>query len=104
VPYRIDMSVEAELDLRSLRVTEQRRIRVALTQYLAHEPTLASNARKALDPNRLNLAWELRLGPLRVFYDIDDEAKIVRVERVGYKRGNDLYVRGRLVDLRSQSS
>jgi mRNA-degrading endonuclease RelE of RelBE toxin-antitoxin system len=104
VSYRIDVSVEAELDLRSLRATEQRRIRVALTRYLTHEPTLASNARKALDPNRLNLAWELRLGPLRVFYDVDDVAKFVRVERVGYKRGNELYVRGQMVDLRGQSS
>jgi mRNA-degrading endonuclease RelE of RelBE toxin-antitoxin system len=103
VPYRIYVSVEAELDLRYLRVTEQRRIRVALAQHLAHEPTLVSNARKRLDPNPLNLVWELRLGPLRVFYEVDDAAQLVRVERVDYKRGNDRYVRGQIVDLRGQT-
>jgi mRNA-degrading endonuclease RelE of RelBE toxin-antitoxin system len=101
VAYRVDVSVEAELDLRFLRASEQSRIRVALPQYLAFEPSVPSNARKALDPNPLGVGWELRLGSLRAFYDVDDGDEVVRVERIGYKRGNDLYVRGRLVDLRS---
>jgi hypothetical protein len=67
VAYRIEVSGEADLDLRSLRVVEQRRVRAALTQYLALEPGAASNARKVLDQNPLDVTWELRLGPLRVF-------------------------------------
>ncbi|HEV8637812.1 MAG TPA: hypothetical protein VG370_26640 [Chloroflexota bacterium] len=100
--YRIEVSGEAEVDLRSLRATEQRRVRAALPQYLTNEITAPSNARKALASNPFGVAWELRLGPLRAFYDVDDAAQVVRVERVGYKRGNDLYVRGRRVDLRSE--
>jgi mRNA-degrading endonuclease RelE of RelBE toxin-antitoxin system len=94
VAHRIDVSGEAELDLRSFRTVEQRRVRAALPQYLAQEPAAPSNARKPLDPNPLGVTWELRLGPLRVFYDVDEAAQVVRVERVGCKRGNDLYVCG----------
>jgi hypothetical protein len=92
----------SEVDLRALRTVEQRRVRAALPQYLAREPGAPCNARKQLDPNPLGVTWELRLGPLRVFYDVDEAAQVLRVERAGYKRGSDLCVRKRRVNLRSE--
>src|SRR5262245_13510486 len=80
--YRIDMSRGAEQDLRSLRVVEQRRVRAALPQYLAKEPAAESNARKRLAANPFGVAWELRLGSLRAFYDVDEPLQVVRVERI----------------------
>lgn len=37
--------------------------------------------------------WELRIGPLRVDYDVADEPKpVVRILAVGVKRGNAVII------------
>jgi len=42
--------------------------------------------------------WELRAGKFRVLYNVDEEAELVRVEAVGFKIRNLLFVRGRRRD------
>jgi mRNA-degrading endonuclease RelE of RelBE toxin-antitoxin system len=100
VPYRIEVSPNAELDMQSLRKREQQTVRPALPQYLAHEPGARSTKRRPLDPNPFGAPWELRLGDLRVLYAIDEPAQVVRVLRVGRKEGNRLYLRGVPVETR----
>jgi mRNA-degrading endonuclease RelE of RelBE toxin-antitoxin system len=100
VAYHIEVSPEADLDLRSLRRSDETTARRSLPRYLASEPARPSSARKRLDPNPLGVAWELRLGDLRVFYDIDEQAQVVRVVNAGRKTGNDLYIRGVKVEMR----
>lgn len=39
--------------------------------------------------------WELRIGKYRVFYNVEIEVKIVSIEVVGLKVGNQLFVRGK---------
>jgi len=39
--------------------------------------------------------WELRLGDFRVLYDVDESVRIVEIQRVGEKRGNRFFFRGR---------
>jgi mRNA-degrading endonuclease RelE of RelBE toxin-antitoxin system len=94
VPYRIEVTTEAELDLRSLRKNEQQRVRAALPPYLAGEPAAPSQARKPLDPNPFGAGWQLRLGDLRVLYAIDEPAATVWVLRVGRKVRERIYPRG----------
>jgi mRNA-degrading endonuclease RelE of RelBE toxin-antitoxin system len=53
-----------------------------------------------MDPNPYGAPWELRLDNVRVLYDIDKEARVVRILRVGEKRGNEFYVRGQKVEMR----
>jgi mRNA-degrading endonuclease RelE of RelBE toxin-antitoxin system len=36
--------------------------------------------------------WELRIDRFRVFYDVEAERKRVRIEAVGHKRGNKLFI------------
>jgi hypothetical protein len=96
------VSSAAEADLDHLSRRDETILRSALPRFLSQDPAVPSNARKALDPNPLGVAWELRVGPMRAFYDVDVAAQTVRIERVGIKRGNELYVRGRRVDLRSE--
>jgi hypothetical protein len=43
-------------------------------------------------PNRL-AEWELRVERFRVFYDIDEVEAMVRIQAIGHKRGNRLYLR-----------
>ena len=37
---------------------------------------------------------ELRIDRFRVFFDIDEGNAVVKIEAIGDKRGNRLYVRG----------
>jgi mRNA-degrading endonuclease RelE of RelBE toxin-antitoxin system len=43
--------------------------------------------------------WELRIGIFRVFYDVDEENDLVKIEAVGYKQGNTLFVHGEEYEL-----
>jgi len=44
-------------------------------------------------PNPL-ASWELRIGNLRVYYDVTEEPQTVAVVAVGIKRGNLLFIGG----------
>ncbi len=43
--------------------------------------------------------WELRIGKYRVFYNVENDVQIVSIEVVGFKRGNQLFVRSKRRDL-----
>ncbi|WP_374883042.1 type II toxin-antitoxin system RelE/ParE family toxin [Microseira sp. BLCC-F43] len=43
--------------------------------------------------------WELRTGKYRVFYNVENNVQIVSIEVVGFKIGNQLFVRGKQRDL-----
>ncbi len=75
-------------------------VRASIPRYLAHEPTAPSNKRKELARNLLGAAWELRLGELRVYYDVDVVSQRVRVLRIGRKLRERVFIRGEATDLR----
>ncbi len=59
---------------------------------LAHQPTLPTRKRKLLRPNPI-APWELRLGDIRVFYEVREEPEPeVIVKAVGIKRHNELWI------------
>jgi len=60
---------------------------------LKHEPGRETRNNKRLRPNRL-AERELRIDRFRVFYDIDEASALVRIEAIGHKRRNVLYVGG----------
>ena len=57
---------------------------------LKHEPERETRNNKVL---RL-AERELRIDRFRVFYDIDERKAVVKIQAIGHKRGNRLYVRG----------
>jgi len=65
---------------------------------LRHESLVETRHRKPLRPNNLS-AWELRVGDFRVFYDAEEDEKVVLIKAVGYKKHNVLYIRGRRFEL-----
>jgi mRNA-degrading endonuclease RelE of RelBE toxin-antitoxin system len=65
---------------------------------LPHQATEPSRNRKRLRPSRL-AEWELRIGDFRVFYDVDLDESLVRIEAIGYKDGSVLFVHGEEYEL-----
>ena len=96
--FRLEFTPEALEDLRLLRAYDQRRVLDAIQAQLRYQPEQETRNRKRLRPNKL-AEWELRIGTFRVFYDIDVEGEFVKIEAVGYKQGNTLFVHGEEFEL-----
>ncbi len=95
--YEILLTPNAEIDLETFAVYEQRVIVDAMEAHLAAEPFRETKRRKQLRSNPL-APWELRVGNYRVFYTVDTPWT-VKVLAIGVKRHNDLYIRGMRVEL-----
>lgn len=91
--FRLEFTPEALEDLRLLRTYDQRRVIESVEEQLRHQPMQETRNRKRLRPNEL-AEWELRVATFRVFYDVDEESDLVKVEAVGYKQGNVLFIHG----------
>jgi hypothetical protein len=79
---------------------EQVRLINAMAARLPYQPTIAQGSVKVLrQPNALAVSYELRVQPWRVFYNVDDNVREVRVEAVGYKVREKLLVEGKEVEL-----
>jgi mRNA-degrading endonuclease RelE of RelBE toxin-antitoxin system len=65
---------------------------------LLYQPDVETKNRKLLRESTM-ADWELRVGRYRVFYDIDEDAHVVRIIAVGYKEHNDLYIEGEKFEL-----
>jgi mRNA-degrading endonuclease RelE of RelBE toxin-antitoxin system len=88
--YEICFRGHSSEELRSLRVFEQRQIVAEIEEQLRHEPTGQTRNRKCL----LGLTpsfehrppvWELRIGDIRVFYDVDQETLEVSIRAIRRK-------------------
>lgn len=67
--------------------------------WVLHEPLVETKNRKPLRPNPI-APWELRVGQLRVFYEVaSGEPGVVRVLAVGKKEGNILRVADQEIEL-----
>lgn len=91
--FRITITHDAESQLRFLSVREQRTIEAAVAARLRDQPTITTRAIKRLRPNPL-AEFEMRVGGLRVLYNVDMENGEVVVLVVGRKVGNTLIVGG----------
>jgi mRNA-degrading endonuclease RelE of RelBE toxin-antitoxin system len=92
--YRIDYSPDAVDHLRALLVREQRNLVDAVDEQLADQPTVETRNRKPMRPNPI-APWELRLGHLRVYYEVQEEPDpVVRVLAVGVKDRNVVRIAG----------
>lgn len=96
--YEIEYIPEAIDDLKLFRKYEQQSIFDQIDEQLLYEPTIETRNRKKLRPNFL-AEYELRVGSFRVFYDVDEAVKIVKIEAIGYKEGSRLFVHGKEYEL-----
>lgn len=65
---------------------------------LGSEPTKETRNLKLLRPTPL-AKFELRIGALRVFFEVDDENRRVLVLAIGRKEGNRLWIDGKEVSM-----
>ncbi len=68
-------------------------------EQLMYQPTVETKNRKPMRPNPL-APWELRIGDLRVYYDVEDEPEpVVYINAVGVKERNQVRIAGEVYDL-----
>jgi mRNA-degrading endonuclease RelE of RelBE toxin-antitoxin system len=88
LPYRIEYSPDVEDHLGSLTARQRKTVLDAVDRHLAHEPTVETRNRKPMRPNPV-APWELRIGSLPVYYDVEDSPeRKVAVRAIGIKEGN----------------
>lgn len=93
MPYRITITEVAEAQLWELSVRQQRILRSAIVTRLVDAPTTPTRAIKILRPNPF-AQFELRVGDLRVLYNVEEATSEVVLLIVGRKVGNKLIVAG----------
>lgn len=96
--FHIEFTLEAVEDLKLLRRFDQEQIIAAIEAQLPYQATEETRNRKRLRPNRL-AEWELRVGDHRVFYDVDAQSAVVKIEAIGYKLRSELFIHGEAYEL-----
>jgi mRNA-degrading endonuclease RelE of RelBE toxin-antitoxin system len=99
VAYRIEYDPGAEDHLARLSARDVATVLDVVGRQLSHQPTSPTRNRKRMRPNAF-APWELRIGALRVYYDvIENPEKLVTVRVVGVKDRSRLTIGGEEIDL-----
>jgi mRNA-degrading endonuclease RelE of RelBE toxin-antitoxin system len=97
--YRIEYSPDVEDHLGSLTARQQRIVLDSVDEQLVFQPTVETRNRKPMRPNPL-APWELRIGNLRVYYDVQLEPEaVVFIRAVGIKQRNRVRIGSEVIDL-----
>lgn len=92
MPYHIEYAPDAEEHLRVLTAQQQAIVLDTVDRQLIHQPTVETRNRKPMRPNPI-APWELRIGNLRVYYDVDEEPeRVVYIRAVGVKERNSVVI------------
>src|SRR2546423_14392425 len=92
--FEIKFTDQAIADLKLLKKAERRSIMSELEAKLIKEPAVETRNLKKLRPNQL-AEWELRIGDFRIFYDVDQDNSLIKIQTVGYKEGSRLIIQGK---------
>jgi mRNA-degrading endonuclease RelE of RelBE toxin-antitoxin system len=88
-----------EQHLRALTTKQQSIILDGVDTQLRYQPALETRNRKPMRPNPI-APWELRLGNLRVYYEVEKEPEaVVRVLAAGIKERARLRIGREVIDL-----
>jgi mRNA-degrading endonuclease RelE of RelBE toxin-antitoxin system len=88
--YEIVVHELAVEELESLRAFDQRRILGEIREHLSHQPSVPTRRRKCLIDLLPSFkhelpVWELRVGPFRVFYDVQENERRVHIRAIRRK-------------------
>jgi mRNA-degrading endonuclease RelE of RelBE toxin-antitoxin system len=98
LPYRIDYSPAAVEHLRALGAGQQRIVLDSVDEQLRYQPGLETRNRKPMRPNPV-APWELRIGVLRVYYEVEAADAAVRILAVGVKERDVVRIGGEVMKL-----
>lgn len=97
--YIIEYSPEAEEHLQWLTVRQQKIVLDTVDRQLVNQPNVETRNRKPMRPTPV-APWELRIGNLRVYYEVnDDPDPTVIVLAVGIKDRDRVRIGGEIVKL-----
>jgi len=90
MPFEISLIAEAAGDLRRLSANERAKVRDAIEVHLRHEPTKVSKSRIKRLRELTHPQYRLKVGDLRVFYDVKGEE--VQVLAIVAKADSDAWL------------
>ena len=97
--YRIECSPAAGEHPRVLTARQRAIVFDAVDEQLGNQPAVETRNRKPMRPNPV-APWELRIGDLRVYYDIQEEPEPrVNIVAVGIKVRNRVLIGGEEIEL-----
>ena len=97
--FEIEFAADVRQHLEELSARERSTALQALERQLLHEPLIETRNRKPLRPNPV-APWELRVGNLRIFYEVvPGDPGVVRIVAVGKKKGNVVRIGGKEIRL-----
>ena len=88
--FELRYAEDSEAELKALRKFDRQTVIQSIEEQLPHQPDKETRNRKRLIGLKppwsvVGETWELRIGELRVFYDIDKVQKIVAIRAVRKK-------------------
>jgi mRNA-degrading endonuclease RelE of RelBE toxin-antitoxin system len=89
---------DAREHLASLTAAQRSQVFDRVDEQLKQQPHVPTRNRKLLKPNP-NAMWELRIGELRVFYDLFETDSRVEIVAVGVKKHGILTIAGEEVQI-----
>jgi mRNA-degrading endonuclease RelE of RelBE toxin-antitoxin system len=99
VAYEVKFADDVKGHLNALTIPERKAALDAIELQLPYEPLVETRNRKPLRPNPI-APWELRIGKLRVFYEVvPGEPGLVKILGVGKKERSILRMAGREITL-----
>lgn len=99
LPYHIEYSPDAEDHLRTLTARQRAVVLDSVDGQLVYQPTVETRNRKPMRPNPL-APWELRIGNLRVYYDVEEKPEpVVYIRAVGIKERHRVRIGREVIDL-----
>lgn len=84
--------------LKALDARQRVTVLDAVDAQLAHQPTVVTRNRKPMQANLL-ARFELRIGTLRVYYEVDEMKRVVEIRAVGIKDRHRIIIGGEEIDL-----
>lgn len=98
MPYKLAFAASVVEHLDCLTAAERKTVLTAIERQLLHEPTKETRNRNPLRPNPV-APWELRVGDLRVFYDVIARPPMVHILAIGKKQRNVVRIAGKEIKL-----
>lgn len=88
--YEIGIAPEAIIEIEAMPVFYRRLVEKAIDRQLPQSPLERTKNRKCLKGLAAGFEfeeplWELRVGDWRIFYDVNEEAKVIVIRAVRFK-------------------
>ena len=97
--FRIEYAPATIAHLKALTTRQQSMVLDGAARYLSVDPMAETRNRKPMRPNPL-APWELRLGNLRVYFDVVSEPEpVVEVLAIGIKDRNRVRIGKKTMEL-----